>query len=82
MEMFDEAKLYEIHLPFEEECAEIRDRLGIADMGRFPKPLIHEDSKSTIPLWTRAMLESDENQKVNWYAIYSYVVWFNCFFFL
>ena len=66
--MFDEAQSYEIYLSSEEECAKVADRIGIADMGRFSSLVVHEDSKSMIPLWTSSMLESDENQKVNLYA--------------
>ena len=63
-EIFDEARIYEGELASKEEMAVIEERLSIAEMGRFTAPQVAEDSKSTIQLWTRNQLETDENQKI------------------
>ena len=62
--MFDEAKTSSNKLPSKEDHDAIAERLGLADMGKFVEPTVQEDSKGSIPLWSRAMLESDENQRV------------------
>ena len=54
----------EAQLPSEEEHAAATNRLGLVDMGKFHQPTVHDDSKSTINLWTRSSLKDDENQKV------------------
>lgn len=61
---FDEGRTYEAQVPSREEVAATAQRLGLAEMGNFPAPPTHEDSKSTIPLWRSPLLEADENQQV------------------
>lgn len=62
--IFDEWSTCEAQLPSEEEHSAATNRLGLADMGKFHEPIVHEDSKSTVALWARSYLEDDENQKV------------------
>lgn len=69
-DMFDEAKAGESQLPSEVESTAIVERLGLADMGRFEAHTEkQDDSKTTIHLWTRSVLEDDENQQVRIYFL-------------
>lgn len=63
-EIFDEWSTCEAQFPSEKEHAAATNRLGLAVMGKFHQPTVHDDSKSTINLWTRSSLEDDESQKV------------------
>ncbi|MCO5556445.1 hypothetical protein L7F22_009994 [Adiantum nelumboides] len=62
--VFDEWKTCEASLPSDEEHTTTTKRIGFEDFGKFPQPVHHEDSKSTIDIWRPNVLETDENQHV------------------
>ena len=63
-EIFEEWNTHEAQMPSEEEHSAAMNILGLTDMGKFQQPTIHEDSMSTVVLWTESLLKDDENQKV------------------
>ena len=67
MDAFNEAKSGEADLPIDEQLQMTATQLGLEGMGR-PVPLTETpqdtNNQSSIDLWTRTKLESDENQMV------------------
>ena len=63
-EFFVEAKSQESQFPLEMETAQVAEHLGLSDMGRIQEREAMPDRAGTIPLWSRRVLENDENHLV------------------